>query len=181
MKRLACIALLWLPLSLPVLAQSIDWRDQKGNPVVDQPMMKSKNGFGASLLMTPDQDWKEKWDTPPETAPSFRSTDSVKYGEQVTLLTFFTSPRRDAGGKVRVRCDHKITAPDGKVQLEQRDQACFEGVLAGAQYAMYLAGPVIKFAGDPGDLEGVWVFDVVVRDEIGQITLPLQATLTLKH
>lgn len=181
MKRLACIALLFLPLSLPALAQSGGWIDRDGKPIADQPMMKSKNGFGASLLLTSDKDWEKKWFTPPENVPHFRTTDSIKYGEQVTLLTFLTGPQPDAAGKAVVRCDYKITAPDGKTQLEQRDQVCFEGQLAGGANMMRLAGPVIAFSGDPGDLAGEWVFDVVVRDEVGKVTLPLQAKMTLKH
>lgn len=50
---------------------------------------KTKNDFGASLLITPDRNWKQKWETSPETVVRFDEANSVRIGENLTILPFF--------------------------------------------------------------------------------------------
>jgi len=45
---------------------------------------------------------------------------------------------------------------------------------------MRLSEPVVRFAGDPGDPPGVWATEVVLRDALRNVELPLRTTFTLR-
>ena len=77
MKYLA-IFVLGAALAASAFGQSEGWKDQHGKPVPETEARRSLNGFGGWLLVTPDLDWREKWDTPPDTAPHFREAKSVR-------------------------------------------------------------------------------------------------------
>ena len=143
--------------------------------------MKSKAGFAGSLLVTTDADWKEKWETPPETAPSFNRADEVQYGKRVFVLLFFANPQPGADGQVNIACDLQIKSPVGKVSFEQKNMTCFAGRIAGRLTNMYLSAPVVAFSGDPGDPPGTWVVQASLRDEIRKVELPLKYAFKLRQ
>lgn len=178
MRTLYLIPILAVLLAGPASSQST-WRDQDGKPVVESESMKSKDNFAGSLLATTDEDWKQKWDTPPETKPNFNKAGSVPYGKKVFILTFFSNPQKDANGSVSVKCDFKITDPKGKVTLDQKGMACYEGKLAGDPFNLYLSGPVIGISGDPGDPPGTWVIEVNLQDQNRKTSLPLRTRFQL--
>ena len=142
--------------------------------------MKSKNDFAASLLATTDEDWENKWNTPPDTKPNFNKAGVVPYGKKVFVLSFYANPKPDYAGNVNVRCDLMITAPTGKVSLQQKDLACFSGRIAGSPYNLYLSAPVITFTGDLGDPPGTWTVQVTMRDDVRKVALPLKTTFQLR-
>jgi len=157
------------------------WRDSDGKPVAETEFMKSKDDFGGSVLATTDEDWEKKWNTPPETKPNFNKAGAVPYGKKVFILTFFANPKLDQQGNANVRCDIRIVEPSGKVSLEQKDAACFSGVIQGSPYAMRLSAPVIAFSGDPDDPPGTWAIEVMLRDTVRKVELPLRTTFELKR
>lgn len=142
--------------------------------------MTSRDGFGGSLLITLDDDWKEKWDTPPENKPSFRKADVIPYGKKVYVLTFFANPKTDSANKANIRCDIQITAPTGKIAMSQKDLTCFSGTITGRLYNTYLSDPVIAFSGDPGDPPGRWIVEVSLRDAHRDVALPLKSSFQLR-
>ena len=166
--------------AMSAYAQSPIWRDASGAPVPDTGSMKSSKDFGGSLLITPDDDWKEKWDTPPDTKPNFNRADVIPYGKKVYVLTFFANPKLDQQNKANIRCDIQITAPTGKVSMSKKDLTCFSGAIAGRLYNTYLSDPVIAFRGDPGDPPGEWSVEVFLRDANRNVVLPLKSSFRLK-
>lgn len=180
LTRFQYVALAGLLLVGPALSQSAFWRDSSGRPVVQSESMKSINDFGGSLLATTDEDWREKWNTPPETKPNFKKADVVPYGKKVFILTFFANPKIDNLGKANVRCDIRLVSPVGKVSLTQQGMNCWSGPIKGSPYNMYLSAPVIAFSGDPGDPPGLWAVEVDLRDVNRNVELPLRTTFQLK-
>ena len=142
--------------------------------------MKSKNEFAGSLLATTDEDWERKWNTPPETKPSFNKAGVVAFGKKVFILSFFANPKLDALGNANVLCDLKITDPAGKLTLSQKSLKCFVGRLKGKPDNLYLSDVVVGFTGDPGDPPGTWVVEVNLRDVNRQVDLPLRTSFQLK-
>lgn len=61
----------------------------------DTEFRKTENGFSGMLLVTPDTDWEQKWNTPPDTIPHFRTAKVVRVGERLVILTFFVNPLPD--------------------------------------------------------------------------------------
>ena len=142
--------------------------------------MRSSQDFAGALLATTDEDWAAKWNTPPEAKPAFTKAGTVPYGKKVFVLMLFANPKLDAKGNANVRCDFRLVNPNGKVTLDQKDLKCFAGPIAGAAYNMRLSEPVVSFVGEPGDAAGVWVTEVVLRDAVRNVELPLRTMFTLK-
>jgi hypothetical protein len=173
-----CAALLT---AIGAQAQPAVWKGPDGKPVQETDAMKSKDGFAGSLLVTVDEDWRQKWDTPSENKPSFRMAEAVPYGKKVYVLTFFSNPKLDMQGSANVRCDLQIAAPDGKLTLDQKDMNCFAGKIAGSPYNLYLSAPVIEFSGDPSDPVGTWEVRVVLQDAVRDVALSLKTSFVLKE
>lgn len=156
------------------------WRDRDGKPIAETESMKTKDDFGGSLLATTDEDWDKKWNTPPESKPNFNMAGAVPYGKKIYILTFFTNPKLDPQGKANVRCDFKISSPAGKVSMDQKDATCYAGAIQGSPYAIRLSAPVVAFSGDQDDPPGIWSVDVMLRDAVRNVALPLRTTFELK-
>jgi len=161
-------------------AQSSVWRDESGKPATETESMKSQNNFAGAILLTTDEDWLEKWNTPPENKPHYNKADVVPYGKKVFTMIFFSNPLLNGEGTANVKCGLKISEPSGKVSFEQQDMVCYAGKLAGNLHHLYLGGPVVAFSGDPGDPSGTWSVDVTLSDENRHVTLPLHSTFELK-
>lgn len=157
------------------------WRDDGGKPVAEMESMKSKDDFAGSLLVTTDEDWEKKWNTPAETKPNFNKAGTVPYGKRIFILTFFANPKLDPQGKANVKCDFRLLAPTGKVALEQKDTICFAGAIQGSPYALHVSAPVVSFSGDPDDPSGTWRIEVVLRDVVRKVELPLRTSFELKR
>lgn len=180
MKYFLFAAFASLHLAVSAQSQSGFWRDETGKPVAETESMMSRNGFGGALLVTTDEDWERKWNTPPETRPSFTKAEVVPYGKKIFILTFFSNPKLDSSGTANVRCDYKVLSPTGNATFDQKDMSCFVGRIGGGLYNMYLSAPVITFSGDSSDLPGTWVVEVVLRNGVGGTELPLRGTFALK-
>ncbi len=155
------------------------WTDQQGRLAPETAARRSAEGFGGWLIMTPDADWKEKWNTAPETIPEFHEAATVGYGGHLTLLTFFTNPRPDANGEIKLLCDIKLTRPDGSVPVDSKGVDCASGKLKGSPRNTRLTEAVIEFVGEEGDPPGVWRAEVTLTDKNRNVTLPLKAEFTL--
>lgn len=177
MKRLLLILLLGCSQSL--YAESGGWITRDGKPVPNSDSMKSIDGFGGSLVVTPDPDWEAKWNTPPETAPSFRTASKVRYGENLTVLTFFINPKTNEAGEIDVVCDIKITRPDGSQSIGAKEIECAKGKLEGDPHNVRLSSAVIKFVGEKGDLPGTWKIEVNLTDRNRKVVVPLKTRFDL--
>lgn len=151
-----------------------------GKPIPDTEARRSLNGFVGMLLVTPDADWRGKWDTPASNIPKFNKATSVPRGKQVFILTFFANPKLDADGRANLKCDLDITRPDGSATMHQTDLTCFAGVSTGNPYHMRLSAPVVGFTGDPGDPAGTWTVRVALKDKVANTVLPLTTSFVLE-
>lgn len=121
-----------LTLMLPgaALAQDV-WRSPDGSALAETPARKAKNGFGVSLVITPDPDWQAKWDTPSHVTPRFTEAKEVSTGGRLTILTFVVNPKTDANGQARVVSRIRVTRPNGTKSIDEPDMRCLAGSLAG--------------------------------------------------
>src|SRR4051812_41302456 len=97
MKYCLSVLLLSLPLSASAQSPGLPAGDT-GQHTAETGSTRYRDDFGGSLIVTTDEDWKAKWDTPPENAPSFNKADVVPYGKKVFALSFFSNPKLDAAG-----------------------------------------------------------------------------------
>lgn len=179
MNYLAVIAL-GLIVASAAFGQDGLWKDKQGNRVQETESRRSLNGLGGWLLVAPDANWREKWDTPSNTVPSFSEAKTVVRGKQVFVLIFFANPKLTAEGRANLTCDLDATRPDGTTSIHQTDVVCFQGILKGGPNNTYLAAPVIGFSGETSDPAGTWTIRVSLKDNIRNTVLPLKTSFILK-
>lgn len=177
MKRLFLI--LVLSCSQSLYAESGGWITRDGKPVPNTDSMKSIDGFGGSLVVTPDPDWEAKWNTSPDTVPHFREASKVRYGERLTILTFFINPQVNESGEINVVCDIKVTRPDGSQSINSKGIECAKRKLQGDPHSVRLTSAVINYTGDKGDPPGLWKIDVSLTDRNRKVIVPLKTKFEL--
>jgi hypothetical protein len=162
------------------IAQDLFWKDSQGNRTPDTAFRKSVDGVGGWLLVTSDEDWEEKWNTPSETIPQFTEANTVVVGKRLHILAFIGNPTRSADGKVNVTCDLSMQRPDGTYSIQKQDLECLIGPLAGHQETLYLSQLVIGFVGEKNDPPGKWIVRVTIKDLVKPAIIPLQTTFVLQ-
>ena len=155
------------------------WVTKDGKPVPNTDTMKSINGFGGWLIITPDKDWAEKWETPSHVTPHFSEAKAVEYGQQLTILTFFINPLVDKQGNINITCGIKIVRPNNTVSIDNQNIKCINGKLLGNPRNIYLSPVVIKYSGDAGDPPGDWLVEVSLTDNNKGAHVPLKSKFTL--
>jgi hypothetical protein len=160
-------------------AESV-WKDGNGKPMADEPSRKSVSGFGGWLVVTPDTDWEAKWKTPRDVTPAFTTSDEVHVGETLTILIFYVGPRDSAGGTIDIRCDLKVTRPDGSASVDEKGLACGTGSLQGPASDLRLSELIVQYVGEPGDPLGLWTVEVTLRDANAEKSVSLRTGFTLK-
>jgi len=176
----AVLALALLFVAVPVLAQQGGWRDDKSTLIPNTETRKSAGGFAGSILVTPDQDWSKKWNTPGKVTPRFPEAGTIPRGKKVWVLIFFANPKLDADGNSHITCDLRFVKPDGSVSFDKKGMTCFKGRLGGDPHLVYLASPA-EFVGDPGDPQGTWRVAARVRDVKRGTELTLLTAFTLRN
>jgi hypothetical protein len=139
---------------------------------------KQVDGFWGWIIVTPDEDWEQKWSTPSSTTPYFSTTKDVKRGKNIFVLTFFANPKLDGDGKADITCDIEVVRPDGSFSTQEKGTVCFNGMLEDLTN-MYLSTQVIGFIGEPQDLPGEWVVRVTLKDNVRKVTVPLRTSFVL--
>ena len=139
----------------------------------------SNLAFSGWLLVTDDQDWREKWDTPEQSIPRFNETDEVRLGEKITILTFYRNPLPDDKGLINISCDLTITKPDGSLSYQQDNMECANEKLQGNPHNLRLTYVIIDFIGEIGDPYGRWTVEVTLKDENRGVEIQLQTFFEL--
>lgn len=178
MPKLLSLLLLTL-LAFPAFCQE-GWRDGQGNRAPDTESRRSVGGFGGSLLITPDANWKAKWETSSDTVPHFTEAKTVSRGQQVFFLIFFANPRLRDDKTADITCDIDVLRPDGKATFHQLDMPCFKGVISDPRSLTFLSAPVIGWTGDAGDPGGTWILRVLLKDNVRRVSVPLRTSFELK-
>jgi len=172
-------ALLFLAASAPALAQTWFWKDRHGNPIPDTPSQESVNGVGAWLLVTSDEDWEAKWNTPKETIPSYTEASTVTVGKHVFILAFVANPTRSSQGDVNVTCDFETERPN-HVVTHQSDIECLKGKPLGSERTLYLTKQIVGFVGGKEDPKGKWIVRITIKDLNRPVNIPLETSFTLQ-
>jgi hypothetical protein len=161
------------------LADDRFWRDERGNLAPNTEARSAVKGFGGWLLVTSDADWKQKWETSPDTVPRFAEAHMVARGKHVFVLTFFANAKLTDTGEADVTCDIDVIRPDGSSNVHQVGAVCFRGQLKGAPTNVYLSAPVVDFVGEPKDPAGKWLIQIALKDNIRDVSLSLRTSFTL--
>ncbi len=143
------------------------------------PLITSVQDFRGWLLVTSDPDWRQEWNDPSGDVPRFKQTESVRLGEEVTVLTLYSNPSTDEKGHIDIICDIRIRRPDGIFSYEKDAVVCGDGELAGEPSTVRLAYAVISYSGERGDPCGWWQVEVRLKDGNTGIDIILETAFEL--
>jgi hypothetical protein len=146
---------------------------------VDPQPQKSVAGFVAMLVVTPDKDWEQQWNTTPERITFYQSGQTIHRGSDLYVVTMFSNPQLDADGAVSVVADIDVMRPDGKASSHAENAVCTRGKLTGPASNFYICGQVVEFTGEPQDPLGTWSVEIVVKDEVRKVGIPLSTDFVL--
>lgn len=134
----------------------------------------------ATILVTPDKDWQEKWNTPQDTMPYFNAASEVGKGGSLFLITFFVNPGIDEAGHADLACDISLTAPDGTLAIRQDDVGCFSKATVIEPGITYMTDTTVSFEPDGTEPKGVWTYRVLLNDRIAGVVVPLETSFTVR-
>ena len=174
------LTLLCILAALPVASQDTGWNDSLGHRASNSDARKSVNGVGAWLVVTSDDNRKEKWETPSATVPQFTEAHTVPLGGRLRVLTFIADPGRDGDGKARLTCDFSMQKPDGSYSMQKQDVDCLSGSLQGEAKTIYLSKLIIGFVADKGDPPGEWIVRVTIKDLLKPAVIPLETRFVVE-
>lgn len=133
-----------------------------------------------TLLVTPDADWRAKLEATSSPTPDIDVVSTVKKGQQVYILTFFSHSAVDRNGRANLTCDIEVVRPDGTLSTNQRGAACYLGPLKGGPENVHVSSAVIGFLAEAKDPSGTWVVNVSLKDTVANVVVPLTTTFTLE-
>ena len=162
-----------------VLGDELFRKDEHGQPVQETESQRSVADFGGWVLVTPDKDWEEKWQTPSDTTPHYNVTSKLSVGQTVMTLIFFANPAVDEAGNADIRCDLKVTRPSGSISVDLKDAECYKGPILGDPYALRLSNALLGFVGEADDERGEWITDVRLTDVVRDVSLDLRTRFVL--
>lgn len=93
--------------------------DSDEKPVVDTPSRKSKDGFGAQLLLTDDGKVFKVQNK--AGIAKIKALEKAQRNVLIHTAILITDPGTDANGEANVTCDITVRKPDGTVDAEQKD------------------------------------------------------------
>ncbi len=176
MKSLFLTSLTALLVS-PLIAQDANsWR-KDGKAVADTPNMKSKGEFGAQLFLTESAQFFEDWNKP-ET-PKLTTLEKPRRNVPIFTAILFVDPGIDASGAANVTCDITVRKPDGTVYGEQKDVVGWKGKYIAPAHNLQLTEGRMGIRIEPQDPSGIYTVEVLVRDNIRKIELPLKTTFEI--
>ena len=179
MKHLLIIVFLCFSLNVSsetkeAFSGEMGWVTRDGYKIPNSDAIKSLNGFGGYLIVTPDSNWQEKWNTSVETVPYFSESSNVSYGDKLTILTFYINPKRTKNNEIRIFCDIKVTRPDGSISVDEKNFKCAVGKIMGDLKNVRLTSAILNYVGDKSDPPGEWVVEVTLKDKLRNIEIPLK-------
>lgn len=152
------------------------WIDKQGNPVPEQPHMKSIGAFGAQLILTDkEKETLDSWNTPSETV-DFSTTNTIKRNHPITALIVFSGCGVDDAGDCNLVGRYKIYQPDGSVYADLPFQEIWVNKPVPPNHTLGLSVSYVKVVIEPQDQLGTYVVQAKVVDRIRNIQLDLEST-----
>ncbi len=153
-------------------------RNAKTDPAAEAEWRRSNNGFGATVVVTTDPEWKRKWGTPTSRVPRVTPAKALRVGEKVWALLFLTNPLQDESGNVDVTCDLRMIRPNGRIS-EHREVKALRKKTIPVPGQTYMSEFVLTMVGEETDPVGEWVVEFVVRDRKRGVEVPVVSRYTL--
>lgn len=150
----------------------------RGRAAQDGEWHKEAKGFAATVVITPDLDWKKKCTAPTSELPDLERTNAVHIGGKVWAVVLLSNPLPDRAGKVDVTCDFRLVRPNGKIS-NHRDLRALQGKLAAPTSRFFLSEFVLTMDAEESDPLGEWVMELVIHDRNRGVEVPIVGRYTV--
>lgn len=147
-------------------------RRQTARSAAESEWHKEAKGFAATVVITPDPEWKAKCKASGTTVPRVDRTDTVRVGGKVWAVVLLSNPLPDKTGNVNVTCDLRLARPNGKVSVHPGLRA-LHGKLPGPATNTYVSEIGLTMTGEETDPLGEWVMELVVHDRNRGVDVPI--------
>jgi hypothetical protein len=158
-------------------AQDFAWREKDGTAVPDDEHRKAKNGFGAMVLLTEDEGFFERWNTPDP--PHLDRLTKATRGVPVHVVVIFAGPGRNENGKANVTYDAKVLSPDGSTYCEFNNLEALKGAGAPDQF-LQIPPQSVAIRIEPEDPAGTYHVVIAIHDNVRKVELKLTEKFEVK-
>lgn len=155
------------------------WVDQNQNKITDMKIMDTKSEFSALFLIASEFDWEKDWDNPEKAKPEFKQVDTVKIGDNVNFLTFFSNPHINEKNEYIINCDLKITNSKGEVLADGKIEPCSSGIREKDLNTIFITDTPITFSPTKEDPLGEWTFKMKITDTVRNASVLIEETFNV--
>ena len=155
------------------------WQNSKGEKVENETSIKTKNDFGASLLLTDDKDYMKKWEQPTN-GFYIHAVHSALRKQPVFVLITFANPGADEKGLCNISADLAVKTPDGKPYGELKDANCWKNMPAPPKGNIQLSKISMGIVIEEKDPSGRYIVEAIVKDHIKNTELRLSDYFDVK-
>lgn len=155
-------------------AQGAESWQKEGKAAPNTPSMKSKNGFGAQLFLTENAQVIQDWNKPE--VPKITPVEKAQRSVPIFTVILFVEPGIDASGIANVTCDIVVRKPDGGIYGERKNTVVWKHKYLAHSRALQLSEGYMGIRIEPKDPSGTYTVEVVVRDHLKKVQLPLKTT-----
>lgn len=160
----------------PLRAHASDTWHKDGKPVADTDNVKSQDGFGAQLFLTESAQFFDDWNKPE--APALPLVRLARRDVPIYTVILFVGPATDTNKRAKVGCHVVVRKPDGTVYGEG-DLVGWNGPRVGPHNSLQLAQERMGIRIEPNDPAGIYTVEATVRDEVGNVELPLKTSFEI--
>jgi hypothetical protein len=140
--------------------------------------IKSKGNFGAQLWLVQGQQFFQDWVKP--AAPSINPISLVPRGEDIYTVIIFYGLAHDQADLANVSYDITVHRPDGSIYSQSKNLIGWQGLAPQQSHTLELGRDHIDINIGMNDPAGLYTVDVLVRDNISRVELPLKQTFVVQ-
>jgi hypothetical protein len=145
----------------------------EGNTLPETKSRKSNDGFGASLLLTDNEDQVfQNWLIPSKVV-DVSTAYEIEKGKTLTLLIVFGGCGSDSKGNCDVDVDYIIYQPDGKVYADVKNVEVWQGKPAPPDRSIELSAGYLRIIIEQHEQVGTYDIQASVTDNVKKVTLLL--------
>jgi hypothetical protein len=140
--------------------------------------IKSKGDFGGQLWLVEGQQFFQDWVKP--ATPSINPVTIVPRGVNVYTVVIFYGLAHNGADLANVDYDISVLRPDGSVYSQWKNLVGWQGLAPQESRTLELGRDHIAINIQPNDPAGLYSVNVLLRDNISHVELPLKQTFVVQ-
>jgi len=145
---------------------------ENGKPISSRSNVKIVNGVGVMLFLTDNPQLFE--DRKKSGTPKLNPLVKINRGISVYTALLLSDPGVNASGSADLTFDLRVRKPDGTLLAETKEVVCWNGRYNVPAHNLQLSQGHIQIT--PEDVSGIYTVEIIVKDHIKQIEIPVQTT-----